>query len=97
MKLCRTSSPRTAQQSGRGGCEQPPYNWQSSLAGLESSSGTESATFRTQASATLDLAWLFVVLPPPHFSLQATSFNKLSEPANRLLNRFAVANSHANH
>jgi hypothetical protein len=53
--------------------------------------------FSSQASTTFDLAWLFVILPTPHFLLQATSFNQLPEAADRVLNRFAVANNHANH
>jgi hypothetical protein len=59
--------------------------------------GGMGTTFSSQACTTFDLTWLFVILPTPHFLLEATSFNKLAEAADRLLNRFAVANTHYNH
>jgi hypothetical protein len=66
-------------------------------AGLQSASSTQGAPFGTQASTTFDLARLLIILPTPHFPLQPTPLNKLSKPADRLLDRLAVANSHTNH
>ena len=67
------------------------------LPGLLSASGSTRATFSSKAGPTFDLAGLFVILPTPHLFLETASFNKLAEPADRLLNRFAVTNTHYNH
>ena len=68
------------------------------LAGLrQGASSAQGATFRAKTSAAFRLTWLFVKLTPTHFSLQTAPLNKFAEPADRFLNRFAVANAHTNH
>ena len=59
--------------------------------------GGEGTANSSQASAAFDITRLFVELPTSHFPLQATSFNELTEAADCLLNRFAVAKTHDNH
>ncbi len=58
---------------------------------------TEGTTLRAEASTTLDLARLLIILPTTHLSFETTSFHKFSEAADRLLNRFAIANAHRYH
>lgn len=55
------------------------------------------AAFGAETCPTLDLAWLFIILPSTHLLLDSTAFHELSEATNRLLNRLAIPDDKPNH
>ncbi len=55
--------------------------------------GAASSTFGSQAGTPLQRAWLFIEFATAHLFFDSTSFNKLPEPAYRLLDTFAVTNN----
>lgn len=67
------------------------------LSGFLGTSGGKGTTLSSQAGTSIGLAGLFVVLPTPHFLLEAASFDQLAEAADCLLYRFAFADTHDNH
>ena len=65
------------------------------LQALEQAGSTASCC--PQPGAAAGLAGLFVILAAAHFFLDAAPFDELTEPADRFLNAFAVANVQLNH
>jgi hypothetical protein len=55
------------------------------------------AALSTQPCAAARLAWLLVILFPPHLLLDTTAFYKLPETTNGLLDRLAFPNVQLDH